>query len=85
MTTNRQRVVHPLTINQRSMRVENCLVVLGYLRARGTASYQEMADAIGLSRTTLGSIVKDLCDIGFAAEVQGALVQNRTDRPAAQE
>lgn len=84
MTTNRQRVVHPLTINQRSMRVENCLVVLGYLRARGTASYQEMADAIGLSRTTLGSIVKDLCDIGFAVEVQGALVQNRTGRPAAQ-
>ena len=63
--------------DQRSMRDANRLVVLNYIRGRQTLPRSELARVTGLSRTTIGTIVDELLQIGI---IQQEAYQDGEDR-----
>jgi predicted NBD/HSP70 family sugar kinase len=63
--------------DQRSMRAANCLVVLNYIRERQTLPRSELARVTGLSRTTIGTIVDELLEVGI---IQQEAYQDGEDR-----
>jgi len=63
--------------DQRSMRDANRLVVLNYIRGRQTLPRSELARVTGLSRTTIGTIVDELLQVGI---IQQEAYQDGEDR-----
>jgi predicted NBD/HSP70 family sugar kinase len=64
-------------IDQQSIRDANRLVVLKYIRERQTLPRSELARVTGLSRTTIGTIVDELLEIGI---IQQEAYQDGEDR-----
>ncbi len=55
--------------DQHSMRAANRSLVLNYIRERKILPRSELAGATGLSRTTIGTIVDELSDMGMIQQV----------------
>ena len=63
--------------DQRSMRDANRLLVLNYIRGKKTLLRSELAPVTGLSRTTIGTIVDELLQVGI---IQQEAYQEGEDR-----
>jgi predicted NBD/HSP70 family sugar kinase len=63
--------------DQRAMRDANRLLVLNYIRSKKTLFRSELAPVTGLSRTTIGTIVDELLQVGI---IQQEAYQEGEDR-----